>query len=78
MYRVTVSAEDAALMNLCEDGLQRVAATLDHVARVNHLATLSTVLSGRVKVVELEGGRMSIVAALLATTGDLDPISDGP
>lgn len=78
MDRVTVGAEHAALMNLCEDSFQRVAATLDHVARVDNPAALSAILSGRVNMVELEGGRVSIVSALLTPASDLDPISDGP
>lgn len=77
MDRVAIGAHYAALGNLGQDGLQGVAATLDHIARVDHLASLGAVLGGRVNVIKLQGGRVSIEPTHLTPTLRLDAVGDG-
>jgi hypothetical protein len=76
--RVAIGAENAALSNLREDSLQRVATTLDHVGQMDQRTFAGTVLGSGIKVVELEGGGVEIVSALLASTLYLDAVSDSP
>lgn len=74
---MAVGAENAALCNLCQDGLKSVASPLDHVGRMHNLSALGAVLGCRVDVVKLKSGRVSIKATLLASTLHLDTVGDG-
>ena len=78
MDRVAVGAQYAALVNLRQDSLKRVPSALDHVGRVDNFPRLGAVLGGRVNVIELESGRVSIETAHLTPPLYLDAVSDRP
>lgn len=73
---MTICTQHSALSNLCHDGSERVASTLDHVRGMHDLASLGAVLGSRVDMIELQRGGMRIESADLASTRNLDTVGD--
>lgn len=74
--RVTICTQHSAFGNFRHDRGECVAPTLDHIGGMDDLACARPVFGRRVNVVKLEGGRMRIESADLASTLNLDTVGD--